>query len=245
MKCKQFGHRVSDSQPPLQILFWDTSRKILAAAQLVYDINKPWSSLRTRRHIRNKDVNSQQIDSSGCLWRRLAVGKVGVVGRRRGRLTVWLIVEKSFGRVHESDERDVYWIGGNVTHLDGGGVVGGDADWHVCLSFGGERERARGSGVIHHKPGTYCSRTIQKPKTLLRDQMSSVWTERHLRHETKQLLFFKWRKWNALQLNVELNTAEYLRLVQVCVWTQKPSVLIQDCEVNCDRYQSKPSGRNS
>lgn len=157
---------LSDSPTRLLILFWDTCRKILAAAQLVRDIN-PRSSLKTWRHIRNKNLNSLQVDPRWCLAPfGETVGNVGcfddIVGRRRtGRMTGWWMVKKSL------NERAVYWNRGTVTHLDGGGVAEGDADWHVW-----EAQvwfiTNRGLPVVS---------TSKKTTTLQQDQMSASWKE--------------------------------------------------------------------
>lgn len=103
MKCKVFGCRVSDFQHPLQILFWDTSERLLAAAQLVYDINHLWSLLAIWLHVKDKKVSSQELDISRCTLGSVApFGNVehaiDVGGRTRGRLTVWLMEKKSSGR---------------------------------------------------------------------------------------------------------------------------------------------------
>lgn len=86
-----------------RILFWDTSERLLAAAQLVYDINHLWSLLAIWLHVKDKKVSSQELDISCCTPGSVAPfgnaeHAIDVGGRTRGRLTVWLMEKKSSGR---------------------------------------------------------------------------------------------------------------------------------------------------
>ena len=166
--------------------------KILAAAQLVYDVNNPRPSLKTWRHIRNKEVTSQRVDPSRrtCWWLAPSGESVGnaergvdAVGGSRweeeSRLTVWLIVKKSSGRKRMNPINVMFTEFERMWRIWTAAETPGETQTDMFVWAQGDR--GGGSGVIHHKPGTYCSLTVQKPTTPLQDEMPFFWGEWYLR----------------------------------------------------------------